>query len=229
MFESIQPINVDDILQRSIPDTEYFKEEYVKSQIVLHHTVSGPSADGDISSWLNDGQRVSTFALIDREGMCHQMFPSRYWSHHIGLKSEKLRSMGLMDFSTRNLDLNRKSIGIELDNWGPLIKSDDGYHTAAYGNKVDVPVVEYENPYRGYTTYESYTVPQLITLGSLLLYLCDKYNIPIGMKRDLFKVNLNAIRGEPGIWTHSSFREDKSDCHPDPMIIEMLSRLTQSF
>jgi len=30
---------------------------------------------------------------------------------------------------------------------------------------------------------------------------------------------------KPGVWTHVSYRSDKSDCHPDPNLIQMLKTL----
>lgn len=227
MFENIFPIDINDIQQENLPNSEYYREEFTKGQIVLHHTVSGPGIEGDVSSWLNDGVKVATFVIIDRQGVCHQMFSSKYWAHHLGCKAEYLRSLGITDWGTRNMDLNRHSIGIELDNWGALREEPDGLHTVAYGNRVDVPVVRYETPYRGSSLYEAYTIPQLTTLGSLLLYLCNKYDIPFIARPSMFQVSLNAIRGERGIWTHASYREDKSDCHPDPKLIEMLGMLSQ--
>ena len=35
-------------------NNKYFNEEFNKTQIVLHHTVSGPNIDGDVDSWLEN-------------------------------------------------------------------------------------------------------------------------------------------------------------------------------
>jgi len=34
-----------------------------------------------------------------------------------------------------------------------------------------------------------------------------------------------ALDGKAGIWTHVSYRYDKSDCHPQPELINMLKTL----
>ena len=38
-------------------------------------------------------------------------------------------------------------------------------------------------------------------------------------------ISKNAMNGVPGVWTHTSYRNDKSDCHPQKELIEMLKRL----
>ena len=50
----------------------------------------------------------------------------------------------------------------------------------------------------------------------------DRYNIPLEYNQDMWDVSINALKGAPGIWTHVSYRSDKSDCHPQPELIEML-------
>ena len=40
-----------------------------------------------------------------------------------------------------------------------------------------------------------------------------------------FGLNSAALTGKPGLWTHVNFRGDKSDCHPQPQLIEMLISL----
>ena len=38
-------------------------------------------------------------------------------------------------------------------------------------------------------------------------------------------ISKNAMNGESGVWTHVSYRADKSDCHPQPELIAMLRKL----
>jgi len=38
----------------------------------------------------------------------------------------------------------------------------------------------------------------------------------------MWNLNNSALEGTPGIWTHVSFRPDKSDCHPQLSLIKLL-------
>jgi len=223
-FLNIQPIDLSNIDKVEFPDDQYYKEETEKTQIVLHHTVSGPNLDGILSTWKGDTQRVSTCVIIGRDGVCHQVFSSKYWAHHLGIKSEVFVNLGLTNNENRNLNLNKNSIGIELINWGGLKKVGSNF-VNAYGNKVTTEVTEYKDLYKGYQYYESYSESQLNTLGSLLIHFNKKYNIPLTYNKEMFQTSLNAIRGVTGIWSHTSYRNDKSDIHPDQNMIAMLQSL----
>jgi hypothetical protein len=39
------------IITEQFPDNQYVKEISKKSQIVIHHTVSGPGINGDVAWW----------------------------------------------------------------------------------------------------------------------------------------------------------------------------------
>ena len=41
----------------------------------------------------------------------------------------------------------------------------------------------------------------------------------------MWEVSQDALCGKPGIYTHVSFRKDKSDCHPQKELIQMLKEL----
>lgn len=55
--------------------------------------------------------------------------------------------------------------------------------------------------------------------------LKKKYTIPNTYQTDMWKLNTQAMNGTPGIWTHVSFRADKSDCHPQLSLINLLKGL----
>ena len=38
-------------------------------------------------------------------------------------------------------------------------------------------------------------------------------------------ISANAMAGKEGVWTHTSYRADKSDCHPQNELIERLMGL----
>jgi hypothetical protein len=59
----------------------------------------------------------------------------------------------------------------------------------------------------------------------LLIFWNERYGIPLDYNQDMWALSSKALSGQDGVWTHVSFREDKSDCHPQPELIEMLKSL----
>jgi len=189
--------------------------------------------------------RIATCIIIDDKGIANQCFSSKYWAHHLGVKSTYLKANGFTDWTTRNVELNRGSIAIEIDNWGGLflgdgsvkqfglkadgtpnlIKTISGKFYAAYGNVVDCEVQEYPQGFRGNKYYEKYSEAQLKTVGELLLLWNIKYGIPLDYHPDMFDISQAALAGQRGVWSHTSFRTDKSDVHPQPELIEMLKAI----
>lgn len=53
----------------------------------------------------------------------------------------------------------------------------------------------------------------------------DTNGNPIGSPDGAKGVSKRALNGTRGIWTHTSYRRDKSDCHPQPELIQMLRNL----
>lgn len=237
--KSLEPINTDLIQPVDFPENKYYPIECKKTMVVLHHTVSGPGVRGDIDHWLSLADRIATCIIIDDKGVPFQCFSSKYWAHHLGVKSTYLKANGYSDWSTRNVELNRASIAIEIDNWGGLFLGDGsvkkfgektiltakGKFYTFYGNIVDVEMQEYPQSFRENKYYQKYNEAQLKTVGELLLLWNQRYGIPLDYNSDMWDVSKNALGGKSGVWTHVSFRGDKSDCHPQPELIEMLKSL----
>lgn len=244
-WTTLKPIDTSLIAAVDFPQEKYYPLEYPKKQIVLHHTVSGPGTRGDMEHWLSLADRIATCIIIGSDGVANQCFSSKYWAHHLGVKSTFLQQKGFADWTTRNVELNRGSIAIEIDSWGSLVlgngkphqfglKEDGitpnmvltavGKYYAAYGNQVDCDVQEYPNGFRGYKYYEKYSEAQIQTVGELLLLWHIKYGIPLDYHNDMWDISKNALGGTPGVWSHVSFRE-KSDCHPQENLIDMLKTL----
>lgn len=228
-FENLKPINLSKINFINYPKHQYFSKPtdiYDKNQVVIHHTVSGPGIRGDMNTWLSTESRIATCIIIDRDGTPNQLFSSKYFGAHLGCG---------------RFNLDKHSIGIELDNWGGLVKGDGsvmkigskkvkttkGAFYACYGNEVDVPVTYYPKGFRGYKYYESYTEEQLRTVGELLLFWKDRYNISLEYNEDMWDVSQRALNGADGVWTHCSYRNasSKQDCHPQKEFKEMLLSL----
>ncbi len=223
--------------QLKFPTNQYIPEIHTKNQIVLHHTASGKGVNGDYRHWLNSKSRIATCVIVDSEGVVNQLFSSKYWGYHLGIKSKV--------FKDRNIPyqrLDKSSIGLEIDNWGGLKFIDNewraypnkygtGKLTNKYGNKIKVVLNEknltfYKNGFRGYEAFEAYGNKELETTAVLLKYWNKHYNIPLDYNSDIWDVTDRALKGESGLFSHVSYRDDKSDCHPQEELIQMLKSLT---
>ncbi len=213
-----------EIISHDFPVNQYYKEITEKKGIVLHHTVSGDFVSGDIEWWKATPERVATPIIIARDGGIHQMYSSKYWAHHLGIKQNYFKSF---DLHPANTQRNKEFIGVELDSWGGLTTKNSRYYSFS-GKEVPQEHVEcYEKGFRGYKYFEKYTEAQLHSLKELLEYWGKRYSIPLEYKGDeMFEFNKRALSGEKGIWAHVSFRPDKSDVHPQQELITMLKSLT---
>lgn len=210
---NIQSLNFDDIVRIPLKRMQYYREVFAKKQIVLHHTVSNDTVENIVHGWNSNIERVGAAFIIDRQGVLYQTFSSAHWAHHLGTQLPN------------NRELNQRSIAIELCSWGGL-KERRGQFTNLYKNIIpDDEVVDYGIEKRGYRYFHKYTEAQLQTLQILLNYLCTKYNIPKTYNPMIWDYNLQAISGSPGIYTHRSYRMDKSDCHPQLELIKALNSL----
>jgi N-acetyl-anhydromuramyl-L-alanine amidase AmpD len=195
---------------------EVDKAKAKKKQIILHHTAGG-SAKSSIDYWNNSDEQVGTAFVIDRQGSILQAFPSWCWAYALGVNQYNYRQ------------LEQQSIQIELANYGQLKKyGNDTHHEfySAYGNKIAPDIVEkLPISFRGSIYYEKYSAEQIDSLILLIRYLADAYNIDVRFKSDIFDINQRALRGDGGLYTHCSFRADKSDIYPQIDLINALKTL----
>ncbi len=205
-----------------LKDNQYFKEKFDKKQIVLHHTAGNSGAKGVVDWWNSNKSRVSTCYIIDRDGSIYQVFEDdKMWGYHLGVRGKVFKEHGVK-YTGHAEFLDEYSIGIELDCWGQLTKKGSNFYT--YSNrKIDSSeVCEYEEPYKGFKYYQKYSKEQIHSLKELLLNLSKKHDIPTyynPMMWDVYKPALDVV---PGIYSHTSYRSDKFDCHPQEELINML-------
>lgn len=217
------------IKQVPLKESQYYKEDVTKKQIVLHHTAGNSSAVNTIQNWNSDDRgRIATCVAISGpgnkvspDGEIAQAFSSKHWAYHLGVKQEVFRA-----WKVPYTELDKHSIGIEICNWGQL-----DLENGKYINYVDreVPadqVTKLDKPYKGYTYFHKYSDAQIESVKNLLLYWRDTYKIDLTFNYDqLFTVNTKALKGENGLFTHNSYRKDKVDIYPCPRMIEMLKTL----
>lgn len=227
----MQKLDTTKIKQIPMKESQYIKEETKKVQIVLHHTAGNSSGPGVIKMWdADDRGRIATCVTISGNGLSKdtfdgeicQAFSSKYWAYHLGIKPDVFRAMKVPYQS-----IDRIAIGIEICNWGPLRKA--GSKFLNYVNR-EVPasqVCELEKPYKGHRYYHAYTDAQIESVRQLLVYWNETYGIPLNYNaNDMWDVSANALSAKPGVYTHNSYRRDKSDISPQPKMIAMLESIS---
>lgn len=228
-------------IQYPLPEDQYYKEEHKKTQLVLHHSAGWDNARGMIDGWKFDKPKVATaFGVVD-DGTIMQAFDAKYWAAHVGYwirdntgnvipgNDRAYKLVPGTDNRETNLAIERRTIGIEICNWGNLTFRDGKYHTwvstATRPVIVDPSkVVTYQTPFRGYQHFERYTEKEIDSVYRWIKFLCKQFGIPSKFDGN-FDLNPNAINGVPGVYTHGNFRSDKSDTHPQPELIQMLRSL----
>lgn len=134
--------------------------------VIIHYTAA-PSAKSAIRTLTNPRVKASAHLLIQRDGKVKQMVPFNVIAWHAGKSSYKGRT-----------GFNQYSIGIELDNAGPLKKSGDSFR--------DVYGVEYaanlavEGTHRNQTKskfWHAYSDVQIEKTIDVLELLAETYNV----------------------------------------------------
>lgn len=222
--KAVAELDLKKIIQVDFPADQYYRQQTSKKQIVLHHTVSGQGVNGDIAWWRSTADHIATHMIVDWEGKIFQCYSSKYWAHHLGCHT------------SNNKALNKASIGIEIDAWGGLMRHNRTWYPAKWDKEKKMFVANtsiapiknvetYPEGFRGFYAFEKYTDAQLLAVRQLLVFWKSKYNIPLTYNPGMWDVNGDALSGKKGVWTHVSFRKDKSDCHPQPELINMLKSL----
>lgn len=238
------------IIHVDFPASLYHKVNTKKKQIVLHHTVSGRGVMGDIGWWKQNPSRIATSFIINWDGKTYQLFDSNYWAHHLGITNAVFEEMKVpftyrransgRNIIDNNITLNEESIGIEIDAWGGLVRceKDMKWYPGQWDSNLNrnvprtnlTPLPEdriyfYPNGYRGFFAYERYTDEQIESTRKILIMLSEKHNIPLKYNSDMWFVDRKALMGEPGVWSHTSYRFDKTDAHPQLELVKMLESL----
>jgi N-acetyl-anhydromuramyl-L-alanine amidase AmpD len=229
-------LDVTKINQDELTPDQYFKEDCssLKKIVVLHFTAGAPSAVNTVHGWQFNPERVGTAFVISRgtktekDGAIYQAFGSKYYAWHIAFSAASNKVPAKYHSKVLETQIAKSSIGIEVANWGCLVKDKDG-NFRNYVNGI-VPaneVVELTTPYRGYKYFQDLTDAQVISLKELVIYLCDKYKISKKFNADMFDINTRALDGENGIFCHTSYRSDKTDYPAIPKLVKMLQEIEQ--
>ncbi len=158
--------------------------EHPKQRIVMHFTAG--NLRGDMSTLTRQDFHVSVAFVIARDGTIYQLFPSKFWSGHLGA--------GVGNDGTGNAQ-DKATIGIELSNYGYLTEHQGNLETIysrqkdsktgkvgpadVYCSLNDTEAYQKINtPFRGQVYYPTHTSEQYDSLIVLLRYLTATYKIP---------------------------------------------------
>lgn len=182
----------------ALPPDQYVRQRTEKDLVVLHHTAGGSDASS-VSWWLRDPKRIATAFVIGRDGDVFQCFDPHFWAWHLGIGGS----------------IEKRSIGIELANWGGLTKKGRRYVNWA-GREVDPDdVLDFGQAWRGYRYWEAYTDEQVEAAIELTRRLVALHGIdPDVAPSQLGAPDVRRYRRFRGVIAHHHVRADKSDVHP---------------
>ena len=213
-------LDITKIVQHRLKPGQFMEVKHDKKQIYLHHTAGGPDAVSVARYFDTKPERVATAFIIGANGTIVQCFSSKDWAYHLGLKESIFKASKVPYIS-----LDPISIGIEVCNWGPLTFKNNKYYNYVGGEVNASHVTTLEKPYKGHKHWFTYTDAQIESLRQLVVYLCETYDIPKDYNESIWDIDIDALKGNKGIFTHNSVRKDKSDMYPCPRVIEMLKNL----
>lgn len=210
-----------------MPASEYFRGPVPKNWVIWHHTAGWDNPFAVIDQWANDRRaKIGTEFVIGGQhpltesnkydGLIVQAFPEGSYAWHTG---------------TGLNNLHTQSVGIELCNIGPIRKGKTYVGTQVSDNQI----CQLSKSYRGSSQYHRYSDKQLQSLKTLTLHLADKYNIDLHVGlyqwvKSKGADGFNHIDGgfaerNKGLYSHSNLTSQKSDCFPQPELIDMLLSL----
>ncbi|MQA30849.1 MAG: hypothetical protein GEU82_13625 [Luteitalea sp.] len=195
----------------SLSADQYYGQVWPKDLIVLHFTAGG-TARSAVDTWRSNPEHVATAYVVDLDGTIYEVFPPRFWAYHLGVKGATAHE--------------RRSIGIEIVNVGPLQRSAEDPATLNWwppGNSwgkrycsLDESSRYLQVTYRDKHYFATFPEAQLDAVSGLVAQVCDEFNIPRLLPRadDRLACSPATFAGFKGIATHANFRPDKWDIGP---------------
>lgn len=208
----------------------YFKAAYQKKQIIWHHSAGWDNARGMFDWWKNDKvQHVATSIGISDDGKIWKGFDESFWAASIGATVDIFNKNGIKliyngGFVANNIMLDQAAVAVEICNWGNLTEKGGKLYSWANAEIPKEKAIELN--YKGTKYYEIYTDAEIKSLKYWTLLNAMRFDIPLVYNHDDFwSVSKKALSGERGLFTHNSYRNDKTDVSPQPKLIEMAKSL----
>lgn len=156
---------------------EFVNIQSKKSIIALHFTAGWPNPFQTIDIWNSDGIKKGTAYVI---GGQHANGDNRDNGTILEAFDSSRTAYNLFQWFDGSDVIERATIGIEICNWGPLTKKDDGFYTYVNTKIPDSQVLELDVPFadKKYKYWHAFTDEQINSLEWLLHFLMDKHSIP---------------------------------------------------
>jgi N-acetyl-anhydromuramyl-L-alanine amidase AmpD len=195
----------------ALPGDQYYQETTRKDLIVLHFT-AGTTAASAVEAWRSTPDHVATAYIVDADGTVYEVFPPSAWAYHLGIKG--------------GTAIERRSIGIEIANVGPLQPSAGdpnalNWWPGDFGRKFcgrdeTAKYVEVREGYRGKQYFAAFPGAQIDAVSRLVADLCDRFGIArrLAGADARLACDLQRFASYTGIATHVNFRHDKWDIGP---------------
>lgn len=213
-----------------LPKGQYIEGPIKNNYVFLHHTAGNNNPYRTIDHWGRDSRgRIATeFVLGGRnhktgdneyDGVMVQAFPEGCQAWHLG--------------RTHSGWMNRHSVGLEICAMGYL---DDDNKTYVGTTVTPKEVIELKEHFKGHLKYHRYSEAQIKETEKWIRYVGERDGIDIrlGLKQFIqkygptkgFGFQMDASLGKiQGLLTHTNVRNDKSDCYPDPDLVDMILSL----
>jgi N-acetyl-anhydromuramyl-L-alanine amidase AmpD len=199
-----------------LPSREIVAQTTRKDLIVLHFT-AGRSARSAFDTWRSDPRHIATSYIVELDGTVFEVFPPSFWASHLGISNSKSVH-------------DRRSIGIEIVNVGPLQRSTDDPSALNWWPRKTREAPEFttkfcgldendkyvETAYRGKSHFARYPDAQVDAVARLVQGLCEQFSIPATLPAlaRRFECDVNGFAGYKGVCSHANFRQDKWDIGP---------------
>ena len=186
-----------DIKEMRLLPRDYWTARHKKEIVVLHFT-AGYNWRSAYDTFRAPG-RVATPFIAGTDGAVYRLFDERCWSYHLGVRGRH----------SENFLHDKRSIGIEIVNIGPVWKRDGVFKDYVGRKWPQSQVVEGRN--RDAHGGVKFPPVQVDAVCDLVSWLLGEYGIPKKIPRDKTGFQLPALRRFKGVVTHQMFRPDKYD------------------
>lgn len=196
-----------------LPASGYIGEKHPKDLVVLHFT-AGPSARSAYNTWIAAAARVATAYILDVDGTIYETFDPSYWAYHLGIKGA----------AAANHRHDKRSIGIEIVNVGPLKPKSGELCWWLPQNRFEkkwcssTDTAQFvQNSYRGFDYFAAYTPQQVHSLSPLIQMLRRRFAIPKRLPAVAQRTVADPagyFKDFSGVASHQNFRADKFDVGP---------------
>lgn len=151
--------------------------------IVLHYTLG--SWQGALASWRSGYATPGTSAhyIVTKTGEIIQVIPENRSANHVVMEYDTLETCKFPPLCGKDVPVQELSIGIELENYGPLIKTETGFFSK-YGQSIGYQPFHFEQfgdkgtPYV-YEWWDPYPAEQLRALHYLIWDIAERWQIKI--------------------------------------------------